>query len=350
LSNRVYQYLSAAIYQDNVFIFRDPNVNFALYSIQGVHDGVPPWKVNIPALGNTYNVYQILPDGGLVLINGTPALWNTSQSGVGYSLLDASLALVHSSGSGVLNVVPRGRVDLTGSSIIDIRDLVEINNNYYVYNMAAIGTQYLISGFIEGSTTEFYIDGYSGGDLVGTTVTILRRNVDAATGSFAYQGLKLTTPVNYEVNLNIQNGTNNLYPPGGAPTIGNLKENYLFKIGSDYYAIEQIDGTNVVLQGPTQTWYLFGLNVPYEVYRYTLTGPFTFPNTAYPTIPEHTLDYINRSKGEIIDHFRQDTAGNYFMISPLLVASAMSGKTQMEDMVNQQESITYSIEFREGDQ
>jgi hypothetical protein len=177
--------------------------------------------------------------------------------------------------------------------------------------------------------------------MAGVQTVVCRRDINNAVGNFAYDGLRLVTPTNYEVSLDIENGANHL---SAQPVLEKLKENYLLKIGSDYYAIQQIDGTMITLSGPAQTWYLFGTPVPFEIYQFSFIGPYTYPTTTDPNIPGHTLDYINRRSGEVIDSTET-------LISPLLALAIKNSvdKNQIEDVTGLIEDITYTIEYKKGD-
>jgi hypothetical protein len=157
-------------------------------------------------------------------------------------------------------------------------------------------------------------------------------------GNFAYDGLRLVTSTNYEVSLDIQNGANHLSPQ---PVLEKLKENYLIKIGSDYYAIQEIDGTTITLSGPAQTWYLFGTPVTFEIYQFSFIGPYTYPTTTDPNIPGHTLAYINRQSGEVIDSTET--------LMALSIRNSVD-KNRIVEVIGQAEDITYSIEYKKGDE
>ena len=386
ISCKVFDFSPTNVYQDNVFKFSDKNVNFSKYSIQSIWDQDHPdpnlpriqvggsspashsllsatpmiWQIQLGT--NFYEIYQVLPDGSLLLNNGTPGLPNTNQVGVSYSLINPTVPMpIVTSTTGSLNVQHRGRVDVSGTTMNDVRGFISLDEKYYLRlaNVNVSGTSPAshsllsysgsvndceIIGFVPEQPQQFYIDGYFAGDMVGVHSSLMRRNLDMATGNFGYLGMYLITPINYESTLGITNGNN---PPPSGQTVGNMKENYLIKIGTDYYAMDEIDGNKITLAGPPIKWKQDGTaNVAYEIYQYSFVGPITFPSTAYPTIPGHTLDYIDRHKGEIIDYQTSTTTP---FVNPTLALSVKNAvdKNQVEDVIQQQESITYTIEYKE---
>lgn len=315
------------IHQDNIFTFKDDSIDFHRYGITTTSESLPAWKISFG--GDDYDIERILPNGQLILEISNQS--TSSQSNINYNLLDETSNPIISSNVGELSVTKRGRVDLDSISY-DLRKVLEPNKNHYMYINGDKSDQYLIIGIIDSN--QFYIDNYDDGDKSDVIITLIRRNVDNAVGRFVYRGETLVTPIDHEQSLDIRNGENNI----GIPVLEKLKENYLVKIDSDYYAISKIDGVNISLLGPSKNWSLSGENVDYEIYRYTFTS-HTFPETMRPNIPEHSFDYIDRSTGEIIQ-YEVET------INPMLAVTLQNG-AQIQDIVGQKESITYEIEYKE---
>ena len=126
---------------------------------------------------------------------------------------------------------------------MDIKDLVS-SGNYLYYN----NTEYLISEF-DGNN--FWIENYNDGDAVGVSIKIRKRLVNNGVGYFGYRGLRLTTFSDHESEFEIANGDN---PPTDIVENNSFKENYMFKIGEDFYKIVSINKKEVVLIGRDQDW------------------------------------------------------------------------------------------------
>ena len=227
----------------------------------------------------------------------------------------------------------------TSGTIDDIRNFVDIGNYFLV-----AGTQYEVMGFVSGDTHEFYIEGYSGGDVTGVSGVTYQRVVDEGYGLFHYKGITLTTLVDQEAALSIQNGVN---PPTTPLENDSYKENFLILIDSDYYAIEEIDGTTITLAGPLQDWSTStagGTAVSYDIVQFEKAG-LTVPEREEPYMPGYTFDTIDRRGGEVIE-IVTETATPMFALATALNASKNG---EVVDNIGQEESISFSIEWAEGE-
>src|SRR5690606_20471904 len=97
------------------------------------------------------------------------------------------------------------------------------------------GTQYQITGYVDGQTDEFYIDGYDGGDVAGINLVVYQRVADNEIGYLSHRGLKLRAAGNLESSLSIPNGRNSLIPEDDIPENDRFKENFLVVIDDNYY-------------------------------------------------------------------------------------------------------------------
>lgn len=333
------------IYQDNLKTFNDDVINLGQYSIKSQWDvdndpsytgGV--WQIQIGI--NTYDILNILPNGRLELYDPTNLLPNINTTGLTYSLLDDSAATIASSLTGNLFISARARVEMTGTILVrgasavvdDLRNVIEAND------YAKIGlSQYQIIGFVPNQTHQFYIDDYTGGSSVGTSVIVYRRIVSSGIGNFGYSGLKLTTIVNHETGLDIQNGAN---PPLVPVEDNKFKENFLVLIGTKYYAISEIDGTDIMLSGPMQTWTTLGTAVVYDIKKFTKISAVV-PDRDSPPMDGYEFDFIDRRGNDVIEK-------NIEIVSPMLMASTLNNNDQFMDSVQQRESIGFIIEYDDG--
>jgi hypothetical protein len=350
LSNEILRQTAAVtITQSDVFSLSDSSVDFAALGVQSERDVIEgfatnPYTIDIPAYGGPFNIEQILPDGSLILeTDGSLPTVNTT--GITYTLLDGDGGVVATSITGVLSVKRRAIVILrdnigdvilirgnavTATTLDDIRNYVSIGN-YAVYN----GDEYFISGFIENETLSFYIDGYTDGSVSGVTVIVEDRVIENETGYFNYRGPTLTTVVNYETGLDIQNGTN----PPAVPVDGDIfKENFLILIGSDYYGISEIDGTTVTLSGQPQNWPTGGTPITFSILQFE-KDEVSIAQRIYPPQQGYDFESIDRRGQEIIE-YEIETATSLSMLG---LPSALS--TPGEDHTMQQESINFIVEW-----
>ena len=232
LSNIIYTESSADIYQDSLFIFSDANVSFGQYNITNT------WQIVISNGSNpgTYDINEFLPNN-TISINGWPG---ANQTGLTYQLLDNLSNVIVNGTTGQIQVVARGRLNLSD----DIQDGFGVKIGYWVlYN----GNQYAISGF--ASSSEPYIDSYSSGNVVGSAnIKVLKRLVSNNLGFLNVSGMYLITNINYESGLNIMDGQNQSVD-GDSDIDSNFKENYLVLINDIYYTISEWSGTNITLNG-----------------------------------------------------------------------------------------------------
>ena len=198
------------------------------------------WKVLLPDFSATpYEIINIV--NGEIIIDGDSYIGNTNL--LSYSLLNDNDDIIETSETGKITFDSRGYVNLIDVSIVDIKDLVS-SGNYLYYN----NTEYLISEF-DGNN--FWIENYNDGDAVGVSIKIRKRLVNNGVGYFGYRGLRLTTFSDHESEFEIANGDN---PPTDIVENNSFKENYMFKIGEDFYKIVSINKKEVVLIGRDQDW------------------------------------------------------------------------------------------------
>lgn len=357
LSNTLKDTITTNIYQDDVFNFTDANQEFANLGIKTIWDttatpSVIPWQVEItspPSAVGTFTIANILPDDTLVLSDPTSALPVTTTTDIHYNLLNGSSETVISGTEGAIHVTRRGRVDVSSlTALTDIRNLAPVGTSYLDY----LGTQYQVVGYVPSETHQFYISDYTGGDRVGVTTTLYGRVADNATGYLFYDGMVLTTAVDYESLFNIKNGAN-------APTDPNLitdndlfKEDYLVLIGTDYYAISQWDGQEMYLVGPPLNWGVsVGTSVDYKIYHFVKQPWSVWEKiTGHPTgqpetfIPAHDFTFIDRRGNEVFEVNIEDSGVPAFALATALNASK---RNEQIDSVGQQETIGYTVEYRE---
>lgn len=351
LSNKIFENVTTNIYQDDIFRFSDTNIDFTQFQIKTIEDqslspSVIPWKVDITAPAEAVGSYEIasVDCSNIILDDPTKALPTTS-SDINYSLLDSEDVVVLSSSTGGLISSKRGRVDM--SSLPEYSEMQKyITIGYY---LEYLGTQYQITGFKEN---DFYIDEYEEGEVVGVSTNVYQRICNNEPGYLYYDGMVLTTDVDYEALFGIKNGAN-------APvdehliTDNNLfKQNYLILIGTDYYAISEWDGTNIYLAGPPLDWGVaIGASVSYKIYHFTKnTWSVLEKVVGHPTgkpeivVPGHDFTFLDRRGNEVIEINTEEGVG---MLGAVVATTLNAGKNnEVYDIAGQSESISYQIEYR----
>ena len=342
ISNPVDAVSSTNIYQDNVYTFSDASESFETFkSLWDVSKGYATgsWTVKIPAYSPTpYNIINIMPDGTITLEdNGT--LPGASVGSLSYTAYDQFGSTLFSSSTGSLSVSLRGRVEVLNSSLWDVRETLKVG-----YYQKISGTEYQIVGFVDGTNDQFYISGYSGGDVAGSTLDVYNRVVDGGVGYMSHAGLKMQVAGNLESSLGIGNGANSIATP---LEDDHFMENYLVEIDGNLYLMAAINGnsppgsTTVTLQGPDAYWQTLlsgGTSKSYTIYRYVKTQDVVIPGQQFD-LPEVTFTTIDR-RG------REETS-NTELPTPIMAAAVPAGDN-FSDSVDQKEGVSFIIEYKDG--
>lgn len=330
------------VWQDNLLQVTDDTLNYQILAIktqwdvdQGTASG--PWKMSIPAYSVTpYEIKDIMPDGIIVLDDPSHTLPSSNAIGMVYTLLDENDVLKASSTTGFLKVTARARTEVLSASVKDIFNITTIG-----YYQLISGTQYKIIGYVPDTDDQFYISGYSSGDITPTTLTVYRRLTENQVGYLSHNGLKLdTSPTNQETGLPVSNGGNSVI---ATPLENNLfKENYLIEIDGDLYFMAEIDGTVITLEGPDNYWNTYkggGTSVSYKIHHYEKTEDVIIPGQQSYR-PSHAFRIIDRRGAEIITG--QPNVGETITIQSL------SEEDNFVAFVEQNEGVSYNIEYANG--
>ena len=320
-SNQHFTESGASIYQDNdvSFTASEPLLSFP------IPDG-GTWSIRVNSGPNagTYPISSVHSNSSLKLSGWIAGF----ASSLNYDLLAPGSVVVVSGSAGKVDVAFVGR--LVTSLIIDEWDVQQDD----FINIS--GTQYQVIYAVNGTTNDtFYIDGWSGGTLVGSvTYQTLRRIVSSGYGSVSFQGMKLTTTANYETMLNIQNGQN---PPPNPVESSDFIENYLVLIGTTYFQMSNIDGNDIYLSGPVQGWGLAGTaSISYALINFTKIPVVTQDGTSFDFIDRRTdgIIEVNQSHDPIPVTFKMQ------------MLNRINNGEGVEEVVQAKEAIWYTVEMR----
>lgn len=319
-SNIQYEEMGVSVYQENLVMFTDSDIDFSLFPIP---DG-DTWVIDVTSGPNvgTYSINRILPDNTLVLTGWTAG----ADSGFSYDLNAPSDINVASGISGVVSVSQRGKVE---TQVLDHFNVQK--GDYVLFNGEQHPIIYIETQPPSPTNDYLYIDGYSGGDQISSVnITILRRLIDNSVGYLNFRGMQLQTVSDYEVGLGIQNGQNPV-----SPLLENsdFKENYLILIGSTYYAMADIDGQNITLNGPVLDWGTLGETT---MVSYTIIQLINMPISIQSGYDEQyrSFDFIDR-RGDIV-----------FMEEQMLSMSSMPMSFKLA-MLNNPEAANETIQVKE---
>lgn len=331
ISNITYSYYSTEITQDDYLQFSDATVLFAdlgvktQWDIENTPDytgGV--WKVSIPAYSGTpYEIRDIV--NNVLILSGDSNLPTSHVTNITYTLLDDNDNEIYGSEDGDLEVERRALVSFNDPAL-EIHQVSELGDFLY-YN----STEYEIMAY---SDQDFWVKDWVDGDMAGIDTEIRRRLVNEKVGQFGYRGLHLTTAVNYETSLDVQNGSN---PPGVVTENNSFKENYMFKIGDHFFRIMEWDGTEVTLAGREQYWMTAtagGTLVSFDIVQF----PKSEVNIGFTV-----FSHLDRDGHDPIIRTIADPIGN------LAIVALSSGSTGMQENIGQDEGISFTIERRNGD-
>lgn len=325
LSNPLWADTSASIYQDDLFVFSDDNIDFTLKTILTETNSSTPWKIKIlsGAYTGSYNINDVLPNNTLILSgwSGTSNISNLS-----YSLIKNDNTTILSSSTGEIAVTRRGKVvtqELASWGVVE--------DDWVLYS----GTQYRIISFGNSTKTNVYILGYTGGNAAGITITVYRRLIDNAVGYVDVRGMYFVTSPNYESLLGIQNGSN---PPTTPIETSSFKENYLVKVGDNYYNIIEWDGTLITVSGPKTTWGLTGTSISFSLINYMVTSP---------VITSEGVEFINGVDRRGIESITPESVVEGMSLD--MCVSSLNKSDGVVETISAKESISFQIQNQKGE-
>lgn len=338
------------VYQDNIQQLTDTEIDYQGLNIKtqwDIYNGTAsyPWKVLIPAYDATpYEIKDISPNGIIVLDDPSHTLPTSNANNVAYSLLDESDNVIENSTTGFLRITPRGRTAGVGSGIQNVFNLQEIQ-----YYQVIGGTQYQITGFVLNTEDEFYISGYTGGDVGPIALTIYQRITENQIGYLSHNGMKLnTSPTNYETSIPISNGGNSVV---ATPLEDNtFKQNYLIEIDNEVYFMADIDGEIITLEGTDKywkTWRSGGTSVSYNIYQYEKVENVTIPGQQFD-LPDHTFTVIDRRGNEVITNATEAPPDTMMAMNDGGNGGNGGNGDNVVNYVNQGEGISFNIEYANG--
>jgi hypothetical protein len=329
--------LSVNISQTKRIIFSDEDANFyslGIVSQKDIDDGASSgeaWRLRFE--DTEYRVLDTLPDGTLLLEELSPI-----SPISGWSLRSGGVGVADGSG-GFKSVYNMGLVDVVSPPEGGVRSLVSVGD-YLYFGWPDDVTMYRVKSFRSGEES-FYIEGYEEGGAGGESAKLYRRVVESRVGQIGYDGILLSSDENLESSLPVSNGKNAV---SSSISTENLKENYLLFVGSEYYTILEIDGTNLVLGGRLDSFTKAGQEVDFSVYRFSKAG-MSLAERVEPPVPAFDFDSIDRSGKALIGVSTTELG-----VSALSSALNYANDGQPIDMANQRESIEVSVEYRDGEQ
>lgn len=337
LSNQVTSDLSADIAQDDYYVFTESGQDFlALDVVRLVESGSPSKLVITTGIyAGAYDIKDTLPSNALV-ISGFPATANATNLKYRITNNSQTVTLLNRSttGSGVLSVTRRGRVDT-----INLQDDWGVKNGHYIRYS---GTDYMITGFAAADSV--YVAGYTGGTVAGVPIVVYKRLVNQGTGYVDVRGMYLTTSIDYETALDVQNGTNAPVTPVESSS---FMENFLVVIGGNYYSITGWNANRIDLAGPKAVWGLAGTSVSYQILQYDNTSPIVHVSQQY----DNALVRFQRldRRGEEPVSYTTESLSMYQQM--MLGAAALNngvGGNEIVEQVPTNESIAFTIEYNDG--
>lgn len=346
LMNDVYTNVTTSVFQDDVFYFSDTTIDFSMF-IQTQQEGTA-WEVLIPAYSATkYPIKDILPDGTIILDDITNTLPTSLTTGISYTLFDNNGTQIETSTSGQLDPERRGRVEITDAVLTEVRELLKIDDLIDIS-----GTKYILVGFVDGETHQFYIADYSDGDASGLTILAYRILLENHIGYFDYQGIMIETAIDHEFNLGILNGVNGETDPDEIIESDHFKENFLFLInGTDYYKIEEIDGKYITLggqMGDFTTLGAGGTTVTYAIHQFLKQEIIVDENYNDEDPRPHNFLFIDRRGQDMVEALRA-AAGNNPADEVSFIALMNEQGSNPQDAINLIEGLSVQIEYKNGD-
>lgn len=301
--------ISNVIYSDIVSITRIDDIRFYDEDIEFVAYGaVAGFKIIITSgiYAGTYTVTSVNTDNS-VTISGLSG--SISAANLNYELRTSSNVLRYTgTTAGSISTQQIGKVEcsLTAES-------VHVSpGDYVLYS----GDQYKILTVENDSVPYLYIENYTGGDVVGVaSISVYRRKAEGI-GYLSASGMKINGIVPF-VDGTLEDNT--------------FKESYLILIGSNYYSIEEIDGSEMTLSGHLLEWGLSGISVNYSIVQ--------FEKVPVITQNDHYFEFLDRRGNDSIVISTESSM-------PMAMRSSFLNGNQPIDTLGQSESISIDIEYR----
>lgn len=329
LSNVLYKNTVAIIEQNDLFTFTDPTIDFATEGVKTEWDLVntpsytgDAWSILIPDYSETPYTIEDIRNGTLYLA-GDNQLPTTTTSLIAYSLLNGQGVTVATSTSGILTVERRAKVDLKSPNL-EIDLYVKVGD-YLVYE----GEEFKITT-IEG--LDVYISGWSYGDVGGAHIETRRRLIENGYGHFGYRGMYIVTTTDHEADLEVVNGT---HPPSDILDDSHFKENFVIKIGDDYYRVTEWNGTTIKISGKYQNWPRTGSSINYDIIHFEKKAV---------NVRWLVFDHLDRDGHDVIVREVYDDVTRNVAI----VALESGNSSGIQENVSQEESISFVIERQNG--
>jgi len=330
ISNKIADFY-AKIDQSDQIIFSDNDADFGILGIITQHDvnmslsNLEPWKLRF--LDKIYLIENILPDATLLIKEESVA-----APIEGWQLIDRGSIVKYSNSESQsqLTTIKLGLVEVNDS---ENTDKLKIGDYVYI-DWQSLNKQYRIKSFNKFKN-KFYIENYEEGDIGWENIKIYRRIVQNKVGQFCHEGIEFVANENIESILGISNGINQ--DPQNILS-NNLKENYLLIRDQKYYSIIEIEGSKLKLNGPIDDWTTEGEEAEFSIYKFEKQN-LDLKERQLPNVPGYKFESIDRSGSGTIDVNQE----NYSSLSLAILNSSGSDKI---DLINQNESIEFDIEYK----
>ena len=383
LSNINYTGTNFTIKQESIYTFFDDSLineikENNVTTVVDVQEGraTENWKIkyyiSYPNTFNIYNIYDINPDGSIILENDF-TLPSLSEGviiyDINYELLNENNNKVYFSSTGNLKAENKGLVIGNDGNFGKASERVKIGNYFYYLND---DSQYVILGY-GCNDNEFYISNWENGDVIGTTGKILDRIVPETTGNLAYNKIIIEKPSLLPVfeNPNVSGSLDN----------DTFKQNFILIINDVFYKIVdyftessvdylEIEGLHLdlgtKLSGGTSLHVKCKQFKKKENIIYTIVLNFDefinqngIPQVYLKPTGEYVISCdLNRSGANQVSAINQDNNEVYlcdssplnydYLNSSVMALNNAPKKDGISDIINQEENVSFVIETKDG--
>lgn len=239
------------------------------------------------------------------------------------------------------NIYFDAKINISTESVLDFGSYSTSNfkiGDYIFYDE----NQYLVKRIIDENKLSIDLNE---GDAEGALIYVYRILFENNVGQFDYLGLSLETNSNNENELGIQNGKN----PTSVPVENDqFKENYLILINNQYYTILEIEENKIILDGPINDWTLTGTSVNYIIYRFNKES-ISIKDRVLPEIKGHEFNYQDDPPKGLGGHIDRSGSEVVYLNTKTYstILNSMNNKENVNDLLEQNEDISYQIEYRE---
>lgn len=284
------------------------------------------WEIELPSYGQ-FQIKDIINNN--IILNHNSSLPTEDVFDEDWILKDDGTEVVNSNNAKII-VDKMGKVTSLDNSFNPIEKIMFKDNYYQKIN----DIEYKIIRISDSN--EYYLDKYDQGDINGLVINMREKIVKEKVGFLNYRGIRLESEItSSDLGISSSDGEdlneNNYF-----------KENLIAIINDVAYWIYEINDEIMILSGAIQHFKTTGTEVNFEIYKYEKEKNISIQGQR-KHLPDHVFSSIGRNGETVLFSDILDSNGN-------TITSLSGEENSIKDLVNQQEELSFEIEYKKGDE